>query len=82
LIEEPEEEKLTLQVESYINSEESIMAGREEEGQRVLNVEFALFRGGRGRGNDGEDRGNREVDEETDATMKISHLLSSQIFMD
>jgi len=37
LIEEPEEEQLNLQVESYINPEESIMAGREEEGEGVLN---------------------------------------------
>ena len=53
LIEEPEEEQLTLQVESYINPEECIMIGREEEGEGVLNGEFTLFGGGRGGGNDG-----------------------------
>lgn len=83
LIEEPEEEQLTLQVESYINFEETIMVEEGEDG------EFSLFGGGgrgRGRGNNGEcrgnngrRRGNREVDnsfgflivdEEIDATMK------------
>ena len=83
LIEEPKEEKLTLQVESYTDSEETIMAEEGKDG------EFTLFGGGgrgrgrgnhgEGRGNNGGGRGNREiynsfgfpiVYEETDATMK------------
>ena len=70
-----------MQVESYIDYEETIMAEEGEDG------EFTLFGGGggrgggrgRGRGNNEEGRGNKEVDnsfgfpivdEETDATMK------------
>ena len=76
LIEEPEEEEITLQVEPYTDSEETIMEEEEQDG------EFSLFGGGgrgRGRGNNGGGRGNREidnsfgfpiVDEETNATMK------------
>ena len=49
LIEEPVE-KLALQTEPYISSEESIMA---EEGEgEVFNGEHTLFGGGRGRGGD------------------------------
>ena len=80
MIEEPEEERLTLKIESYISSEESIMAGRGERGEgegEILNGENVMFGGGRG--NAGGGRRNREiyvsfgfpiVDGETNATMK------------
>ena len=72
LIEEPEEEKLTLQVESYTYYEETIMEKEGEDG------EFSLFGGeggrgrgrgnnGEGRGNNGRGRGNREVDNSLDS---------------
>ena len=76
-----------MQVEPYTDPEETIMAEEGEDG------EFTLFGGGgrgRGRGNNGGGRGNMEidnyfgfpiVDEETNAIMKKSHLLSSQTSM-
>ena len=57
LIEEPEEDKVTLQVEPYIDPEETIMAEEGEVGK------FTLFGGrgrGRGRVNNGGGRGNRK----------------------
>ena len=56
LFRSPEEEQLTLQVESYISSEESIMVGRGE--GKILNGENVMF--GRSRGNAG---GGRKIGE-------------------
>lgn len=76
MIEEPEEEKLTLQLENYISSEESTMIGEGE----FLNIEALRIGGGirgggqgRGRGENSEEHnsvGFPIVDEDTNATMK------------
>ena len=54
LIEEPEEEEVTLQVEPYTDLGETILVEEEQDG------DFTLFGGG-GRGNNGGGRGNREI---------------------